>query len=189
MISSNEERDIYDTFASVWKRFEHHDAEMRRLMEAGQQSAALKLLTAHETATLYDDARADLSRDVALHEQGARRCAEDSRSVSTDHTIPARAGIAMRALVTLPTVSLAAADAPAGPLRAGVLSTFPLPPVMRPSRACREEPPRTENGAVQFGPSAATSVRRTANPIRSASASASPVDSSSATVSTSSSSS
>ncbi|MCJ2087174.1 methyl-accepting chemotaxis protein [Methylobacterium sp. E-005] len=93
LISSNEERAIYDTFASVWKRFEQDDAEMRRLMEAGQQSAALKLMTAPETATLYDEARADLSRDVALNEQGARRGADVA--VSEADTAALAAYIAM----------------------------------------------------------------------------------------------
>ncbi|MGU3421779.1 methyl-accepting chemotaxis protein [Methylobacterium sp. D54C] len=80
LIASKEERALYDAFASGWKRFEQADAEMRRLMEAGQQPAALKLLTAPETANLYDEARADLSRDVALNEQGARRDADKAMS-------------------------------------------------------------------------------------------------------------
>ncbi|MCJ2119265.1 methyl-accepting chemotaxis protein [Methylobacterium sp. J-001] len=80
LISSKEERALYDAFASAWRRFEQVDAEMRRLMEAGQQPAALKLMSAPETANLYDEARADLSRDVTLNEQGARRDADAAMS-------------------------------------------------------------------------------------------------------------
>lgn len=72
LISSAEERALYDAFASAWVRFEQADAEMRRLMEAGQQQAALKLMNGSEAANLYEEARTTLSRDVALNEQGAR---------------------------------------------------------------------------------------------------------------------
>ncbi|XYD09845.1 methyl-accepting chemotaxis protein [Methylobacterium sp. NMS12] len=95
LIASNEERALYDAFASAWKRFEQADAEMRRLMEAGQQPAALKLLTAPETANLYDEARADLSRDVALNEQGARRDADKAMSEADAASLAAYIAVAL----------------------------------------------------------------------------------------------
>ncbi|MCJ2087145.1 methyl-accepting chemotaxis protein [Methylobacterium sp. E-005] len=95
LISSNEERAIYDAFASVWKRFEQADAEMRRLMESGQQSSALKLMTAPDTASLYDEARADLSRDVALNEQGARRDADLAVSEADTAALAAYVAVAL----------------------------------------------------------------------------------------------
>jgi methyl-accepting chemotaxis protein len=93
LISSNEERAIYDAFTSSWKRFEQDDVGMRRLMEAGQQSTALKLMTAPEAANLYDEARADLARDVALNEHRARRDAD--AAVSEADTAALAAYIAM----------------------------------------------------------------------------------------------
>ncbi|GEM_PF-4439715 len=67
LIASKEERALYDAFASARSRLGQADAEMRRLMEAGRQPAALELMTKPETAGLYDEARADLARDVALN--------------------------------------------------------------------------------------------------------------------------
>ncbi|MCJ2050498.1 MCP four helix bundle domain-containing protein, partial [Methylobacterium sp. J-070] len=95
LISSNEERAIYDAFASVWKHFEQADAEMRRLMETGQQSSALKLMTAPETANLYDEARDDLTRDVALNEQGARRDADAAVSEADTAALAAYVAVAL----------------------------------------------------------------------------------------------
>ena len=76
LVSSAEERALYEAFATAWDRFERTDAEMRRLMEAGRQVAALALMSAPEAVSLYNDARAALQRDVALNEDGARREAD-----------------------------------------------------------------------------------------------------------------
>ncbi|MBP32427.1 methyl-accepting chemotaxis protein [Methylobacterium sp.] len=95
LISSPEERAIYDAFASAWNRFEQADAEMRRLMEAGQQPAALKLMSAPETANLYDQARAELSRDVTLNEQGAHRDADTAMSEADSATLAAYIAVAL----------------------------------------------------------------------------------------------
>ncbi|MCJ2093052.1 methyl-accepting chemotaxis protein [Methylobacterium sp. J-072] len=95
LISSKEERALYGAFASAWGRFEQVDAEMRRLMEAGQQPAALKLMSAPETANLYDEARADLSRDVTLNEQGARRDADAAMSEADAASLAAYIAVAL----------------------------------------------------------------------------------------------
>ncbi|MCJ2068411.1 methyl-accepting chemotaxis protein [Methylobacterium sp. J-030] len=95
LISSNEERAIYDAFASAWKRFEQDDVGMRRLMEEGQQSTALKLMTAPEAANLYDEARADLARDVALNEYRARRDADAALSEADTAALAAYIAMAL----------------------------------------------------------------------------------------------
>ena len=83
LISSGEERTLYEAFSTTWTRFEQADSEMRRLMEAGQQAAALALMSGPDTVHLYDDARSALSRDVALNEDGARHDA-DGAMAETD---------------------------------------------------------------------------------------------------------
>ncbi|MCJ2084641.1 methyl-accepting chemotaxis protein [Methylobacterium sp. E-005] len=98
LISSSEEREIYGAFATAWKRFEQADAEMRRLMETGQQPAALKLMTVPETASLYDEARADLTRDVALNEQGARRDADTAKADADAAILAAYIAVALAVL-------------------------------------------------------------------------------------------
>jgi methyl-accepting chemotaxis protein len=98
LISSAEERTLYETFAAAWTRFEQADAEMRRLMETGQQTAALRLMTAPEMAALYDDARANLMRDVALNEQGARRDAEAAMADANAAALAAYVAVALAIL-------------------------------------------------------------------------------------------
>ncbi|MCJ2086314.1 methyl-accepting chemotaxis protein [Methylobacterium sp. E-005] len=95
MIASTDERALYDAFASAWRRFEQADAEMRRLMESGQQPAALKLMTVPETAGLYDEARADLARDVALNQGGARRDADAAASEAETAALAAYIAVAL----------------------------------------------------------------------------------------------
>ncbi|QGY03561.1 HAMP domain-containing protein [Methylobacterium mesophilicum SR1.6/6] len=98
LISSAEERALYDGFASAWARFEQADAEMRRLMEAGQQQAALKLMSGSEAANLYDEARSNLQRDVALNEQGARRDAGAAIEEVGTSTVVAYVAVALALL-------------------------------------------------------------------------------------------
>lgn len=88
LISSNAERTLYEAFAVSWTRFGQADAEMRRLMERGETAAALTLMGGAEIAGLYDDARANLARDVALNEQGARRDA-DAALIAADAAMQA----------------------------------------------------------------------------------------------------
>ena len=95
LITSSEERTLYDAFATRWKRFEQADAEMRHLMEAGQQPDALKLMSGPETANLYDEARANLSRDVTLNEQGARRDADTAMSEADAAMLAAYIAVAL----------------------------------------------------------------------------------------------
>ncbi len=47
-------------------------------MEVGETNLALRLMGGAETASLYDDACANLARDVALNEQGSGREADAS---------------------------------------------------------------------------------------------------------------
>ena len=76
LISSPEERALYDAFAAAWGSFVRADAETRRLMEAGHQAEATALLSGHDAVRFYDEARAALQRDVKLNESGARRDAD-----------------------------------------------------------------------------------------------------------------
>ena len=71
LISSPEERALYDAFTAEWVRYEQVDGEMRRLIAAGKQADALALLTGSDTVKLYDDARAALSRLVVFNARNA----------------------------------------------------------------------------------------------------------------------
>ena len=98
LITSKEERALYDAFVSAWTRFEQADAEMRRLMEGGQQPAAIRLMTAPETASLYDEARADLARDVALNGRAASQDADAAMTGVDTATLAAYISVALAVL-------------------------------------------------------------------------------------------
>ncbi|MCJ2011767.1 methyl-accepting chemotaxis protein [Methylobacterium sp. J-076] len=76
MILSLEERAIYDAFAVAWSSFARADAQTRHLMEAGQKSEAVSLLSGPEAVRFYDEARTALQRNVKLNEGGARQDAD-----------------------------------------------------------------------------------------------------------------
>ncbi|MGU3388935.1 methyl-accepting chemotaxis protein [Methylobacterium sp. D53M] len=98
LISSAEERSLYDAFTTAWTRFEQADIEMRHLMEAGQQQAALKLMSSIETAKLYDEARTNLQRDVTLNEQGARQDAGLAMDEASTATVTAYVAVVLALL-------------------------------------------------------------------------------------------
>ena len=55
LISSAEERRLYEAFATSWTAFEGKDGDVRRLMEAGRAPEALALLSDPAVVALYDD--------------------------------------------------------------------------------------------------------------------------------------
>ena len=89
LIASPAERALYDAFVSTWTQFENADAEMRRLMETGQQAAALAAMSGPDSVKLYDEARAALTRDVAFNEAGARQDADAAMSEADAATLAA----------------------------------------------------------------------------------------------------
>ncbi|MEE7492294.1 methyl-accepting chemotaxis protein [Methylobacterium oryzae] len=95
LVSSPEERALYDAFAAVWTRFEQADLEGRRLIESGRQPAALALMSGPETANLYDEARAGLQRDVELNERGARRDVDAAKQGADAATLAAYVAVVL----------------------------------------------------------------------------------------------
>jgi len=95
LIASPEERAVYDAFATAWGQFERADGQMRRLMAAGQQSAAVALISGPDTVHLYNGARADLSRDVALNERGARQDADTAMAEAEAASVAAYVAVAL----------------------------------------------------------------------------------------------
>ncbi|MDP4026455.1 methyl-accepting chemotaxis protein [Methylobacterium sp. NEAU 140] len=101
MIVTSEERALYESFTSAWTRFERADAEARRLMKAGQQAAALALMTGPDAARLYDEARATLQRGVTLNEGGARRDADAAMAEVSAATGEAYGAVTLALLTAL----------------------------------------------------------------------------------------
>jgi methyl-accepting chemotaxis protein len=95
LISSAEERSLYDAFAKSWTAFEGKDGDVRRLMEAGRASEALALLSDPAVVALYDDSRELLTRLVALNEQEAARDAGSAMTRANTATVAAFLGIGL----------------------------------------------------------------------------------------------
>jgi methyl-accepting chemotaxis protein len=76
LISSPEERRLYDAFAASWSQYRRVGDDVQRMMAAGQQGEALEVLTGSRTVALYDAIRETLDRGVSLNESGAQRDAD-----------------------------------------------------------------------------------------------------------------
>ena len=95
LITSPEERAIYESFAASWNQFERTDLEMRRLMEEGKRDAALALMGGPAAVKLYDDVRAALMQAVAMNERGARRDADVAMAEADAATLAAYAAVVL----------------------------------------------------------------------------------------------
>ncbi|MCJ2069656.1 methyl-accepting chemotaxis protein [Methylobacterium sp. J-030] len=95
LISTPEERALYDTFAVSWANFERVDGDARRFMEAGQSQEARALLIKSEVVALYDQARAALTRLVAHDEESASRDANEAMAGANSASFTALVGIGL----------------------------------------------------------------------------------------------
>ena len=95
LISSPEERAIYESFAADWGQFERADREMRRLMEEGRQAAALAMMSGPAMVKLYDGARSALMQAVALNERAARHDADLAMAEADTTALTAYAAVAL----------------------------------------------------------------------------------------------
>jgi methyl-accepting chemotaxis protein len=78
MISSPEERAIYERFSSLWDTYQQTSRHMLGLIETGRQSDALAELAHPDTLKIYTDLSEALAQDVTLSEHGAQRDADAS---------------------------------------------------------------------------------------------------------------
>jgi methyl-accepting chemotaxis protein len=95
MITTPEERSLYEAFAETWTKFERADAEVRRLLASGQQAESLALLSSPAVVALYDDSRATLARLVSLDETTAARAADAAVARTNTASTTACVGIAL----------------------------------------------------------------------------------------------
>jgi methyl-accepting chemotaxis protein len=78
LISSPEERALYDRFLADWTAFMNVSNDVVELMDAGRQPEALVLLTRSDSVTLYAQISETLRRIVDLNSRGAQRDADAS---------------------------------------------------------------------------------------------------------------
>ncbi|CAO4176111.1 Methyl-accepting chemotaxis protein [Methylorubrum populi] len=78
LISSSEERALYDRFSATWATYGQRVEEIVTLMRAGRRSEALALLAGPETLGLAQAATKVLQENLALNKQGARTNVDDA---------------------------------------------------------------------------------------------------------------
>ena len=82
LISSTEERALYDAFVAAWDRYAAVGDEASRLAEAGQAAEAARVMSLPANVKLYNDVRAALTKDVALNRNGAHADADGAMAAT-----------------------------------------------------------------------------------------------------------
>ncbi|WP_289015495.1 methyl-accepting chemotaxis protein [uncultured Methylobacterium sp.] len=78
MITSVEERALYERFSGLWDAYQQTSRHLLGLMEAGQQKEALAELANADTLKIYTDMGEALTQNVSLNERGAQGDADAS---------------------------------------------------------------------------------------------------------------
>ena len=82
LISSTEERTLYNRFEAAWERYEVVGREAARLADVGQAADGTRLMSAPANINLYNEVRDTLAKDVALNERGARMDADSAMTAT-----------------------------------------------------------------------------------------------------------
>ncbi|MCJ2079673.1 methyl-accepting chemotaxis protein [Methylobacterium sp. J-090] len=89
LISSNEEKGIYDTFTPLWTRYVESQETVIGLMKAGRKADALALTVSSEMSDLNNGAVSALQKAVDLNRDGAQRSGELSMASAASAKITA----------------------------------------------------------------------------------------------------
>ena len=95
LISSAEERRLYEAFSAHWNRYEAVEAEAFHLIERGRSNEAIALNALPENIQIYNDAHDVVSRAVALNEGGARTDADRASAGSDAAMLAAYVALAL----------------------------------------------------------------------------------------------
>ncbi|MGU3388727.1 methyl-accepting chemotaxis protein [Methylobacterium sp. D53M] len=98
LISSAEERALYDAFGATWDRYQTVGREAARLAETGQSADGIRLMADPANIDLYNAARNTLAQDVALNERGAHVDADSAVAATESATRMAYLAIALSVL-------------------------------------------------------------------------------------------
>ncbi|UIY45295.1 methyl-accepting chemotaxis protein [Methylobacterium radiotolerans] len=98
LISSAEERALYDAFGATWERYQIVGREVARLVEAGSSADGIRLMADPANIDLYNAARDTLAQDVALNERGAHVDADSAMAATESATLAAYLAIALSVL-------------------------------------------------------------------------------------------
>ncbi|MCJ2018256.1 methyl-accepting chemotaxis protein [Methylobacterium sp. E-065] len=89
MISSTEERSLYEAFMANWVRYQALEAEALHLIDGHRPNEALAVISKPETVQIFNEIRDILGRDTTLNQGGARNDAERALSGADAATLAA----------------------------------------------------------------------------------------------------
>ena len=95
LISSSEERALYDQFTAIWSRYEQASESLIRSINEGRHQEALAELAGPGVFKLFSDSSALLVQAVALNQGGARRDADAAVGAADDASITAVVSVAL----------------------------------------------------------------------------------------------
>ncbi len=99
LISSPEERSLYEAFGTAWSRYEAISREALRLAEAGRVAEGIQLLSLPANIDLYNGVRTTLARSIALNERGAHADADHAVAATESAILAASVAVALSLLV------------------------------------------------------------------------------------------
>ena len=95
LISSSEERALYDQFTAIWSRYEQASESLIRSINEGRHQEALAELAGPGVFKLFSDSSALLVQAVALNQRGARRDADAAVGAADDASVTAVVSVAL----------------------------------------------------------------------------------------------
>ncbi|MRI52891.1 methyl-accepting chemotaxis protein [Methylobacterium sp. DB1607] len=95
LISSSEERALYDQFTAIWSRYEQASESLIRSINEGRHQEALAELAGPGVFKLFSDSSALLVQAVALNQGGARRDADAAVGAADDASVTAVVSVAL----------------------------------------------------------------------------------------------
>ncbi len=98
LISSPEERRLYEAFGEAWARYEAIGREAMAMAVQGQNREALALMGQRETVAVFNEIREAILRDVALNQTGAQREADLALAGADAASLAATVAIALSLL-------------------------------------------------------------------------------------------
>ncbi|HEV2544845.1 MAG TPA: methyl-accepting chemotaxis protein [Methylobacterium sp.] len=101
LISSQQERALYDQFSSNWDRYEQASSRLIRLIDAGRQQEAVTELAGNDLFKLYTAASDVLMQVVALNRGAAQRDADAAVGAADSASVTAVVSVALALFLAL----------------------------------------------------------------------------------------
>ena len=107
LISSAQERALYEQFATIWAQYAEGQKKVVELMAAGQKTQAFALMSGAEMAGLNNGAAQALQKDIDFNSEGAKASIDGVVAEATSATVAAYAAMALALATALGAMAFA----------------------------------------------------------------------------------